>query len=67
MTSPASGIHIPGGCILIARKMLDSDLMDQSPLTVKLWVWMLLKANWQDRQQLSRGQFVTTIQRCKKR
>lgn len=61
MTSPASGIHIPGGCILIARKMLDSDLMDHSPLTVKLWVWMLLKANWQDRQQLSRGQFVTTI------
>jgi hypothetical protein len=50
-----------GGCILLARKMLDSDLMDQSPLVVKLWVWLLLKANWKDRDQLARGQLVTTI------
>ena len=49
------------GCILLARKMLDSDLMDQSPLVVKLWVWLLLKANWKDRDKLHRGQLVTTI------
>lgn len=52
---------IPGGCVLLARKMLDSDLMNQSPLVVKLWVWLLLKANWKDREQLKRGQLVTTI------
>lgn len=52
---------IPGGCILLARKMLDSDLMDHSSLVVKLWVWLLLKANWKDRAQLRRGQLVTTI------
>lgn len=52
---------IPGGCVLLARKMLDSDLMDHSPLVVKLWVWLLLKANWKDRDQLMRGQLVTTI------
>jgi hypothetical protein len=54
--------NIPGGCVLLARKMLDSDLMSQSPLVVKLWVWLLLKANWKDRDQLARGQLVTTIQ-----
>lgn len=53
--------HIPGGCVLLARKMLDSDLMDQSPMVVKLWVWLLLKANFKDRDQLKRGQLVTTI------
>lgn len=52
---------IPGGCVLLSRKALDSDLMDQSPLVVKLWVWILLKANWRDREQLKRGQLVTTI------
>lgn len=53
--------NVPGGCIFIARKMLDSDLMSQSPLTLKLWIWMLLRASWRDCQQLARGQFVTTI------
>jgi len=52
---------IPGGCIYLARKMLDSDLMDQSPLVAKLWLWLLLKANWKDRDKLKRGQLVTTI------
>lgn len=52
---------IPGGYIIIARKLLDSDLMKQSPLVVKLWFWLLLKANFKDRQQLKRGQLVTTI------
>ena len=53
--------QIQGGCILLARKMLDSDLMDQSPLVVKLWAWILLKANWKDRTSLKRGELVTTI------
>lgn len=52
---------IAGGYVLLARALLDSDLMDQSPLVIKLWVWLLLNANWQDRKQLKRGQLVTTI------
>jgi len=66
MNSITSPDHIPGGCIMVARKMLDSDLMDQSPLVVKLWVWLLLKANWRDRPQLERGQLVTTIAEMQK-
>lgn len=56
---------IPGGFIVLARKMLDSDLMDQSPLVAKLWMWLLLKANWKDRDKLKRGQLVTTITEMK--
>jgi hypothetical protein len=41
--------------------MLDSDIMNQSPLVLKLWLWFLMKANWKDRDQLKRGEFVTTI------
>ncbi|ABL00719.1 hypothetical protein [Pelobacter propionicus] len=52
---------IPGGCVLLSRKTLDSDLMDQSPLVVKLWVWILLKAFWKDGDKLKRGQLLTTI------
>ncbi len=52
---------IAGGYVMLARALLDSDLMDQSPLVIKLWVWLLLNANWHDRKQLKRGQLVTTI------
>lgn len=57
-TSPPK---IPGGCVLLSRKTLDSDLMDQSPLVVKLWTWILLKAFWKDGDKLKRGQLLTTI------
>lgn len=61
MTSENKAVTIPGGCVLVARKMLDSDIMDQSPLVLKLWLWFLMKANWKDRDQLKRGDLVTTI------
>jgi hypothetical protein len=53
---------IHGGYILLARKMFDSWLMDKPPLWLKLWIWMLGQANWKDRNQLKKGQFVTTFQ-----
>lgn len=52
---------IPGGYILIARKLLESGIMSKPPLYLKLWAWMIGKANWKDRDKLKRGQFVTTI------
>jgi uncharacterized protein YneF (UPF0154 family) len=53
---------IRGGYILLARKMFDSWLMDKPPLWMKLWIWMLGQANWKDRAQLKRGQFITTAE-----
>lgn len=53
--------HIQGGYILIARQMLDSDVMDMPAHYVKLWIWMLNEAMWKDGSSLRRGQLVTTI------
>jgi len=53
---------IPGGYILYARKTLESSIMDKPPLTMKLFTWMLLKANHKDGfGKMARGQFFTTI------
>lgn len=52
---------IPGGYILLARKMLESELMNKPPHFLKLWVWMLSKAFWKDGEKLQRGQLHTTV------
>jgi len=53
---------IPGGYILYARKTLESSIMDKPPLTMKLFTWMLLKANRKSGYRgLDVGQFFTTI------
>lgn len=57
---------IPGGYILLARKTLESDIMGWPPHYLKIWVWMLGKANWRDRDKLRRGQLVTTIAEMQK-
>jgi len=51
-----------GGFILLARKILDNPvLMNGPPLYLKLWIWILMEANWKDRGTLKRGQLVATI------
>jgi hypothetical protein len=52
---------IPGGYILLARKMLESELMDKPPHFLKLWIWLLSKAFWKDGDNIKRGQLHTTI------
>jgi len=52
---------IPGGFIIVARKLLESGIMEKPPLYTKLWVWMLMKASWKDHGNLKRGQFRTSI------
>jgi hypothetical protein len=54
--------NAPGGFVLVARKTLESDLMCMNPLAFKLFFWMILKANFKDRDKLKRGQLVTTIE-----
>lgn len=56
MTSP-----IPGGYILVARKLFESEMMGKPPLYFKLWGWMLARAMWKDGDKLKRGQLVTSI------
>ncbi len=51
---------IPGGYVLLARKTLESDLMQMNPLAFKLFFWMLMRARRKDGQRLKRGQLFTT-------
>ena len=53
--------RISGGYILLARKLLSSGIMQGPPLFVKLFIWMLLKANFKDGKGLARGQLLATI------
>jgi hypothetical protein len=53
---------IDGGYILLARKLLDSQVMQWPSLWFKLWVWLLSKANHQPYKNIQRGQVFTTIE-----
>lgn len=53
---------ISGGCILLARTLLQSSIMGKPPLYTKLWLWMLLQARYKDHGHLKRGQFKTSIE-----
>jgi hypothetical protein len=61
MAEKVGSDSIPGGYILMARKILESDLMARPPLWSKLWLWMLLRAEWKTNAKLPRGSFLTTI------
>jgi len=57
---------IPGGFILLSRKLLRSGIMTKPPLFIKAWTWMLLQASFKDHGNLKRGQFFTSYQRMSK-
>ncbi len=53
--------RIPGGAIILARKIIDSEIMDKPPLYMKVWVYLLGRAQHKQYKQLERGQLRTTI------
>lgn len=57
---------IKGGFILLARKMLKTGVMEKHPLYIKLWVWILLNASWQNHNGLKPGELFTTLARIQK-
>ncbi len=52
---------IPDGYILLSRKLIESDIMSKPPLYLKVWVYLLSKAQHQDYKGLRRGQLRTSI------
>ncbi len=56
---------IAGGFILLARKLLESGIMDKPHLFLKLWIYCLLNAVWKDHGNLKRGQLFTSIDRLR--
>jgi len=56
---------ISGGYILLARKLLNSEIMEKPLLFLKMWIWMLLQASFKDHGDLKRGQFFTSIEKMR--
>lgn len=62
MTARTQVKYIPRGYVLLARRLLDSSVMMGPLIRLKLWVWLLLKANHQPYKNIERGQVLTTIE-----
>jgi hypothetical protein len=52
---------IPGGYILISRKVIESEIWDKPPLYIKVWIYLLAKAQHSNFKKLKRGQLFTSI------
>lgn len=52
---------IPGGYILLSRKLLESEIMRKPPLYLKVFTWLLLKAQHKPYDGIERGELVTSI------
>lgn len=57
---------IPGGAILIARKLNDSAIFEKPPLYLKIWMFLLTQAQHSDYKGLKRGQLFTSIPKIQK-
>jgi len=52
---------IPGGYILLARKITDSDIWLKPPLYLKIWIYFLAKAQHSPYKKLKKGELFTSI------
>lgn len=52
---------IPGGFILLSRKLIESEIWKKPPLYLKVWVYLLLRAQHAPYKKLHRGQLRTSI------
>ena len=50
-----------GGYILISRKLIESEIWNKPPLYVKVWLYLLIRAQHSDYKDLKRGQLWTSI------
>ncbi len=49
------------GCVLIDRAIIDSKIWRKPPLYLKVWLYLLMKANFKDGDVLKRGQCFVTV------
>lgn len=52
---------IKGGYIIISRKIVESEIFKKPHLYLKVWVYLLTRAQHKDYKKLKRGQLVTSI------
>jgi len=52
---------IPGGYILLSRKIIESEIWDKPPLYLKVWIYILSKVQHKPYKNLGRGQTFINI------
>lgn len=52
---------IPGGYILLSRRLIEHEIMKKPPLYLKVWVWLLTRAQYKPYNGLKRGQVFVSI------
>jgi hypothetical protein len=54
---------IPGGYILLSRKLIESEIWRKPPLYLKVWIFLLSEAQHSNYKNLKRGQVWTTYEK----
>ncbi|MBO1306537.1 hypothetical protein JZO70_10210 [Enterococcus sp. 669A] len=57
---------IPGGAILVARKLNNSAIFEKPLLYLKVWIYLLTQSQHKDFKELKRGQIFTSIPQIQK-
>lgn len=55
------GPMIPGGYILVSRKLIESEIWEKPPLYLKVWMYLLMRAQYKPYKDLDRGELVVSI------
>lgn len=50
------------GYILISRSIIESEIWRKPPLYLKVWIWLLINAQFKKYKDLDRGELVTSIE-----
>lgn len=53
--------RIQGGYILLSRKIIESEIWNKPPLYLKIWIYLLSKAQYKSYRNLERGQVFFSI------
>ncbi len=52
---------IPGGYILLSRRLIESEIWDKPPMYLKVWIYILTKARHKATQRFERGELLISI------
>lgn len=56
-----NGPQITGGYILVSRKLIESEIWEKPPLYLKVWMYLLMRAQYKPFKDLERGELVVSI------
>lgn len=54
-------LRIKGGYILLSRKLIEDEIFKKPPLYLKVWIYLLSRAQHKDYKELKRGELWTSI------